>query len=298
MPDGASKRIPQITTNSAEYTCIVTNSICPSSMVPAVPDELDFSVWPPQPGPPEPTTAIEATERPKRRRPWRVVYWVTFGLLCAVVAGLTVGFLRTFGAVLVPSSGMSPTIAAGGGADYQRGAGGIVRGDVVVIQSPSGLLVRRVIGLPGDRVMCCNSDGWMEVDGKTLMEDYLPFNASPSQVPFAVTLSGGQMWVMGDNRAAAIDSRSWGPLPVTDILGRVFDVSGPGGRTSVKTPETFIADGLASPDHRVPLPLVLLGSAAVALVAVIGQGTVGTIRWAMRRRRRKRLQPPQQQTAW
>jgi signal peptidase I len=258
-------------------------------MVLAVPDELDFSVWPPQPGPPEPTTVTEATERPKRpRRPWRVVYWVTFGLLCAVVAGLAVGFFRTFGAVLVPSSEMSPTIPAGGSADYQRGAGGVVRGDVVVIKSPSGLLVRRVIGLPGDRVMCCNSDGWMEVDGKTLMEYYVPFNVSPSQVPFAVTLSGGQMWVMGDNRAAAIDSRTWGPLPMSDILGRVFGVSGPGGRTLLKTPETFIADGLAPADDRLPRPLVLLGAVVVFSVAVIGQGTVGTIRWAMRRRRRKR----------
>ncbi len=255
-----------------------------------MPDELDFSVWPPQPGPPEPTTVAETTERQQRprRRPWRVVYWVTFGLLCAVVAGLTVGFVLTFRGVLVTSPGMSPTIPAGSKADYQRGADGIVRGDVVVIQSPNGLLVRRVIGLPGDRVMCCNTDGWMEVDGKTLMEYYLPFNSAPSQFPFAVTLGAGQMWVMGDNRAVAIDSRTWGPLPVTDILGRVFSVSEPGGRTSLNTPETFIADGLAPADHRVPLPLVLLGAAAVALVAVIAQGTVGTIRWAMRRRRRKR----------
>jgi signal peptidase I len=240
-----------------------------------------------QPGPPEPNTVPEATERP-RRRPWRVVYWVTFGLLCAIVTGLTVGFFLTFRVVLVTSAGMAPTIPAGSTADYQRGAGGIVRGDVVVIQSPGGLLVRRVIGLPGDRVMCCNSDGWMEIDGKTLIEYYLPFNSSPSQVPFAVTLGAGQMWVMGDNRAAAIDSRIWGPLPMTDIVGRVFGVSGAGGRTSLTTPETFIADGLAPADRRVPLPLVLLGAASVALVAVIGQGTVGTIRWAMRRPRRKR----------
>jgi len=259
-------------------------------------DELDFSVWPPQSDPPEPTTVTEATEWPERprRRPWRSVYWVTFGLLCAAVAGLTVGIVLTFGAVLVPSSGMAPTISAGRIADYQRGASGIVRGDVVVIRSPNGLLVRRVIGLPGDRVMCCDSDGWMEVDGKTLIE-YLPFNASPSQVPFTVTLGAGQMWVMGDNRPAAIDSRIWGPLPMTDILGRVIAVSRPGGWTVLTTPENFVADGLAPADHRVPLPFLLIGADAVALVAVIGQGTVGTIVWAMRRGR-KRLQPPQQQT--
>jgi signal peptidase I len=217
-----------------------------------------------------------------------VVYWVTFGLLCAAVAGLTVGFVLTFGIFLVTSPGMAPTIPAGSSADYQRGAGGVVRGDVVVIHSPSGPLVRRVIGLPGDRVMCCNTDGWMEVDGKTLIEYYIPFDSPPSQWPFAVTLGAGQMWVMGDNRAAVTDSRTWGPLPMTDIVGRVIDVSGPGGRAFLKTPDTFIADGLAPADDRVPLPLVLFGASAVALVAVIGQGTVGTIRWGMRRGRRKR----------
>ena len=255
-------------------------------------DEVDFSAWPPQPGPPEPTAATVRLERP-RRRPWRVVYWVTFGLLCAAAAGLTVGFFLTFGVLRVPSAGMAPTIPAGGSADYQRGAAGVVRGDVVLIHSPDGLLVRRLIGLPGDTVSCCNSDGWMEVDGKTLMEYYLPFSytESPSQVPFAVTLSAGQMWVMGDNRAAAIDSRTWGPLPMSDIAGRVISVSGPGGRTFLKTPETFIADGLALADHRLPLSLALIGGAIVALVSVIVQGTVGTIRWAVRRRRSRRRRP-------
>jgi signal peptidase I len=233
----------------------------------------------------------EATE-PPRRRPWRVVYWVTFGLLCAVTAGLIAGFFLLSKSVVVLSAGMSPTIPAGSTAQYQFGAGGIVRGDVVVIRSPSGQQISRVIGLPGDRVMCCNSDGWMEVDGQTLIEYYIPFDSSPSQWPFAVTLGAGQMWVMGDNRAAATDSRTWGPLPMTDIVGRVYGVSGSNGRYSLKTPETFIADGLAPADHRVPLPLALALAGVVALVAAIGQGTVGTIRWAIRRRRRKRLRRP------
>jgi len=263
----------------------------------AVTDEVDFSAWPPPPGPPEPAVETERPERPPRR-PWRIFYWITFGLLCAAVAGLTVGFLLTFGTVAVPSAGMSPTIPAGGTADYQRGAGGVVRGDVVLIQSPNGLLIRRLIGLPGDTVMCCSSDGWMKVDGKTLMEDYLPFSytESPSQVPFSVTLGAGQMWVMGDNRAAVTDSRVWGPLPMTDIVGRVFAVAGPDGRTQLRTPETFIADGLAPADRRLPLPLVLIGGAIVALAALIGQGTVGSIRWAMLRRRRRRPPPPR--PAW
>ena len=123
---------------------------------------------------------------------------MTFGVLCAVVAGLIAGFFLLSKSVVVLSAGMSPTIPAGSTAQYQRGASGIVRGDVVVIQSPRGQQISRVIGLPGDRVMCCNSDGWMEVDGQTLYEYYIPFNASPSQAPFAVTLGAGEM--RGDGR--------------------------------------------------------------------------------------------------
>ena len=267
----------------------------------AVTDEVDFSAWPPPPDPWGATTATQWPVPPRRRRPWRIVYWVTLGLLCAAVAGLVVGFYMTFGAIRIISSGMAPTLPAGSVAYYQRGAGGVVRGDLVVINSPSGLLVRRVIGLPGDRVMCCNSDGWMEVDGQTLMEDYLPFSytSTPSKEPFSATVGTGQVWVMGDNRAVAVDSRSFGPLPMTDIVGRIFQVrgsgdqaSGPGGWVILKTPETFIATGLAPADHRVALPLVLIGGALFALLAVIVQGTLGTIRWAVLRGRRKRLRQP------
>ena len=274
------------------FVAIVTNSICPGSSILAVTDEVNFSAWGPQPDPWGPTAAWPEPAPPRRRRPWRVVYWVTLGLLCAAVVGLMVGFFLSFGTVRVPSSGMAPTIPAGSRADYQRGAGGVVRGDVVLIQSPNGLLIRRVIGLPGDRVTCCDSAGQIDVDNSALVEDYLLPGAAPSQAPFSVTLGTGQMWVMGDNRALAIDSRIWGPLPTTDILGRVIEVAAPGGRTMLRTPETFIADGLAPTDHRsFPLPFVLIGLALVALLAVIVQGTVGTIRWAaLRRRNRRRAQ--------
>ena len=95
---------------------------------------------------------------------------------------------------------------------------------------------------------------------------------------------------MGDNRAIALDSRSFGPLATSDIVGRVLQVPAAGGSTQLRTPETFFADGLAPTDHRHPDLSLLLGLATLALVAVIVQGTIGTIRWAARRRRRKRRQ--------
>ncbi len=95
------------------------------------------------------------------------------------------------------------------------------RGDVVVLHDPSGgteLLIKRVIGLPGERVMI--TDGRVYVDGVALDEPYL-------QQP---TQGGGRTWsvppfevfVMGDNRIASRDSRSFGTVPLEMILGHVI----------------------------------------------------------------------------
>ena len=253
----------------------------------AVADEVDFNPWAPQSVPPQPTTATPRPERP-RRRPWRVVYWVTLGLLCAAVVGLIVGSRVTSGGVRVSSSTMAPVAQPGSLVVYQRGAGGVVRGDVVIVHVAGGLLLRRVIGLPGDRVTCCDAAGRVDVDGKALVESYLAPGVAPSQAPFAVTLSPSQVWVMADNRGIAVDSRSWGPLPMSDIVGRAVGLYAAGRWTELHTPETFIADGLAPADHRTPVPLLLFGLTLVAIAAVIVQGTAGTITWAVRRRRRKR----------
>ena len=93
------------------------------------------------------------------------------------------------------------------------------RGDVVVLHDPSGgteLIIKRVIGLPGERVMI--GDGRVYIDGVALDEPYL-------QQP---TQGGGRTWlvppfelfVMGDNRVASRDSRSFGAVPLEQILGR------------------------------------------------------------------------------
>jgi signal peptidase I len=238
-------------------------------------------------------------QAPPRRRPWRITYWVTFGLLCVAVVGLAVGFLMTFRDARVLSSSMAPTIQPGDLVGYQRGATGIARGDVVLLQYPGvGLVVKRVIGLPGDRVTCCDSAGRVAVDGKALAEDYLPPGAAPSQAKFAVTLPPSRVWVLGDNRLDSLDSRIWGPLPMSDIVGRVITVSRPGSRTLLRTPATFTAGGLAPADHRIPLPFLLVGLALAAILAVIVQAAAGITVRVMRRRRRRLRQQPQQMAGW
>jgi signal peptidase I len=222
---------------------------------------------------------------------------VTFGLLCAVAAGLAAGFFLVTGAARDPAASMAPGIPSGSMVMFQRGASGIVHGDVVLIRAPGGsaLVVKRVIGLPGDRVACCDPQGRVTVNGKFLSEDYLPPGAAPSQARFTRTIGPGQVWVMGDNRLVSADSREWGQQPMSAIAGRVLMVSRPGGWSRLRTPPGYITAGLAPADARVPVPFIMAGFTALAILALIVQATIAVIAWAVRRRRERRM-PPRQ--AW
>lgn len=73
-------------------------------------------------------------------------------------------------------------------------------------------LVKRVIGIAGDRVVCCDADGRITVNGHALDESSYLYSDSqgqnaPSRVPFDVVVPAGRLWVMGDHRAASADSR-------------------------------------------------------------------------------------------
>ena len=97
-------------------------------------------------------------------------------------------------------------------------------------------LVKRVIGLEGDHVVCCNALGQMSVNGVPLDEPYValpPGETKVSRDDFDVVVPDGSLWVMGDNRYNSKDSRYNGetPLkgfvPVDNIVGRAFVVSWP-----------------------------------------------------------------------
>jgi len=97
-------------------------------------------------------------------------------------------------------------------------------------------LVKRVIGLEGDQVVCCNALGQMSVNGVPLDEPYValpPGESKVSRDDFDVVVPDGSLWVMGDNRYNSKDSRYNGdaPLegfvPVDNIVGRAFVVSWP-----------------------------------------------------------------------
>ena len=98
------------------------------------------------------------------------------------------------------------------------------------VYSTQTYYIKRVIGLPGDHVMCCKNHK-VTVNGVPLDEtSYLFPGASPSDEPFSVTVPAGRLWVMGDNRAISDDSRGHmfsgfpdnGTIPENEVAGRAF----------------------------------------------------------------------------
>jgi signal peptidase I len=95
------------------------------------------------------------------------------------------------------------------------------RGDVIVFKYPrdtSRDFVKRVIGIPGDTVTV-SAEGVVTVDGVTLKEPYTN-DLLNIYGPEKVTLGAGQYFVLGDNRGDSSDSRDWGPVPQSDIIGK------------------------------------------------------------------------------
>ncbi len=133
----------------------------------------------------------------------------------------------------------------------------IERGDVVVFQDPGGWLgpvskpsdnpvvavsdwflsafgitapdssqhlVKRVIGVGGDRIVCCDVDGKLTINGKAITEPYLPKDVKPSTIDFDVIVPEGSIWVMGDNRDNSADSRFHLDLPSKGFVSKQFIV--------------------------------------------------------------------------
>jgi signal peptidase I len=93
-------------------------------------------------------------------------------------------------------------------------------------------LVKRVIGVAGDQVVCC-SNGKLTINGKETNEPYIFAGNKPSELDFNVTVPEGKIWVMGDHRGSSADSRyhqddvNNGFVPVEKVTGRVYAIIWP-----------------------------------------------------------------------
>ena len=89
-------------------------------------------------------------------------------------------------------------------------------------------LIKRVIGVGGDRIVCCDQTGALVINGKAVKEKYIYEGNKPSEMTFDVTVPKGYIWAMGDHRAASEDSRyhqedaTKGMVPLNKVVGRAF----------------------------------------------------------------------------
>ena len=170
-----------------------------------------------------------ATDTPKRggRDTVRVAFeWVGLVVLALIIALLIKTFL--FQAFYIPSESMVPTLKVHDRVlvnklSYKLHS--VHRDDIVVFKAPAGSdpgiddLVKRVIGLPGETIEA--HGGHVYIDKKELKESYLPAGTSTSD--FApVKIPPNAYWVMGDNRGNSKDSRVFGTIAKSKIVGRVF----------------------------------------------------------------------------
>jgi signal peptidase I len=203
-------------------------------------------------------------------------------ILLVVTAMVMAVIVKTFflQAFYIPSESMEPTMLVNDKILVQKVSywtGDVKRGDVVVFDDPGGWLgpedsrtasnpiqralevvglyptgghlIKRVIGVGGDKVVCCNQKGKMTVNGKVLDEPYLLDQQAPaSDQAFSVVVPKGHLWVMGDNRGNSADSRSHlgdpggGFIADKEIVGKAWLRVWPWSRIGIiHKPSTFEA---------------------------------------------------------
>ncbi|MBO3740863.1 signal peptidase I [Actinoplanes flavus] len=157
---------------------------------------------------------VAARERP-------VAYGVA---LAAVLLAVTTSF--SFSVWYVPSNAMTPTLAVTSHHLVDRigyRVTGVDHGDIVALpipDAPAHETLLRVIGLPGDHIEC--RDGKVLRGGTALDEPYLSFESQVVGTECApVTVPDGAVYVLGDSRPVAQDSRHWGLISADDVTGRL-----------------------------------------------------------------------------
>lgn len=218
------------------------------------------------------------------RRPRRKLSWWQETILLVVVAVVLSALIKAFLVQMfyVPSASMKPLFVKNDRILVEKVSywtGDVQRGDVVVFKDPGqwldvapqpdgfqrmlaaiglypsgGHLVKRVIGVGGDHVVCCDDEGHVLVNDVPLDEsEYLRKGVYPSLKRFDVVVPDDSLWVMGDNRSNSLDSRAHqdlgnqGAVPVDDVVGKVWAIVWPWDRAEViDDPQAFDDPALSS----------------------------------------------------
>jgi signal peptidase I len=219
-----------------------------------------------------------AARRGRRKRS----FWREFPIL-VVVALLLAVVIKTYAiqAFFIPSGSMENTLEINDRVLVNKlvyDVRGIHRGDIVVFNGdgswdpgkapadtnfvvkfaqgfasmfgfghPGDILIKRVIGLPGDKVACCDAQGRVTVNSVPLTErSYLYPGDAPSEIRFNIVVPPGRLWVMGDHRLISDDSRNHlgtpggGTIPENAVIGRAFVIIWPISRWRIlPIPATF-----------------------------------------------------------
>lgn len=221
-------------------------------------------------------SGVERRPRKERRQ---LPLWQETLLLLVIALALAIVIKALFvQAFYIPSPSMEPEFVKNDRILVEKPSywgSGPSRGDIVVFSDPGGWLdagespsatglkkvmelvglypagghlVKRVIGVGGDRVTCCDKQGRITVNGQALDEPYLPKGTVPSLRAFDVKVPAGRIWVMGDNRGDSADSREHmgdpggGFVPADDVVGKVFALVWPASRAEIiHRPSTFRA---------------------------------------------------------
>ncbi|MFI1938957.1 signal peptidase I [Streptomyces purpureus] len=179
----------------------------------------------------------------------------------------------------VPSDSMTPTVDVGNRVLAQRIDGADVRrGDIVIFKDAvwSDLpMIKRVVGVGGDKVACCDTDGRLTINGKAVEEPYLRDKSGPaSPQNFTATVPQGNLFLLGDERFTSLDSRvhlreaGQGSVPRSAVRARVDAVAWPLGSV-IDRPAAFAAlpGGVSRPG---PVKLILGSVVAGAALILAG----------------------------
>jgi signal peptidase I len=172
---------------------------------------------------------------------------------------------------------------------------------VIGLHSSQTYYIKRVIGLPGDRVACC-TDGKVTVNGVPLSESSYIYPGDAPSFQFQARVPAGHLWVMGDHRGDSDDSRyhtgnpGGGAVPENEVVGRAFWVIWPVSQLrDLPIPATFQQAALhAGAAGGAVAGAVAVGGAALGAVAAVpvaeaagAAGAIGASLLLLRRRRRR-----------